>query len=1183
MVYIQKIAMKDFKSFSGSLRLKFQPGFNVITGPNGSGKSNIIDAVQFVFGELGSRRMRVPDLSGLIFDGADERGAGTKRTAQVTIYFNNSDRGIAVDKKTVSVGRKINDQGKSEYFLNGRRTSRRAVQDLLEMAGIGPGGYNIVLQGTATRLSDLTPSERMNALEDLVGIAEYDEKKAEAKVKLAEAERKIEIASARIDEVRKRVNELERQRNDALRHQLLLREQRKLDALKLSHQLTQIESKIEKLEEQIRGDRREIAKIEEELAGLAEERKKARGRLEAFNREASEKGNTRLPLIKSELVGKEALRTSLESRLREIEAQKQTLQRGIAEKLEEIEGSRKEIEEKRQGLIELTRSEAQIAGEIGAKEAEIQELNGKISELKETAEANQRRVEHLTEALVPMQESLSGLEIEINRHLLNSNNLKAENEELEGKKADSVETAKSLREKVKEFQALKAAEAQNLENMLRDMEEQVKRQKGMRTTLEGASKLAKQAETTITQFSAKRDLWKRIVTEERARKRIMEMGEAGALPGYHGPLRSLIKVDLKYQRAVETSSSGWVKAIVVDDLETVLECMERLKKTRLGMTKFLPLKNIRQPEPLPEIEGDGVLGVIPRLIRYEARYTPVVNLIWGDTILVEDRSTALNVAGKGYRAVTLQGDVYEADGGIVGGYYRRPPDFSKLIPSEESVKTLSETIKTLRKRLRKRMSDLKLSGSSLRKFTTYLDNSRKRIEDIDRNIGETEEGIRRLQRKIDSIDDRLKKVQLEMEREQALAATLQERREKTLEEIEKTKADIAALKELSKPSDIAGLELKLDGLSREAAALREKRGRLRSEISIQTNLIDRILLRKITESEDQIRRWREDIEALDGEHAETLRSLEEIAADIEELQKVLDEVTSEVQSTTSVMEQHQKTLRQIERRMEQMERRRERLGRRVMELGFDVEKLRLQHGQRLEELSRLGFRDKLSLEGVDLVEVERTLKKIAAEKASLGAINQLAVEQYAEVVGNYKQLSIRINELEEEKGSILGFIDEVELEKRSHFMKAFNEVCENFSSIFAKLTGGGDGRLELQKPEDPFSAGVDLYIQLPGKPMRLASGASGGERSVAAIAYLLAIQRFLKAPFYLFDEIDAHLDDLNVARLADVLRENALESQFIVVTLKDVMVHNADRIYGVFNQGGRSRVLALPMKMEVAL
>jgi chromosome segregation protein len=258
-----------------------------------------------------------------------------------------------------------------------------------------------------------------------------------------------------------------------------------------------------------------------------------------------------------------------------------------------------------------------------------------------------------------------------------------------------------------------------------------------------------------------------------------------------------------------------------------------------------------------------------------------------------------------------------------------------------------------------------------------------------------------------------------------------------------------------------------------------------------------------------------------------------------------------------------------------------------MTLSLEAEKFRLQIEQRYEELTRLGFEEPVPLEGVNMTQVERTLQAILQEKRSLGMINQLAIQAYEEDAYNYKMLSVRINELEEEKGSILRFIDEIEKEKTEHFMRAYNDICENFSNIFIKLTGGGDGRLELQKPESPFSGGVDLYIQFPGKPMRLAGGASGGERSVAAIAYLLAIQRFLKSPFYLFDEIDAHLDDLNTARLADVLKENSLEAQFLMVSLKDVMVHNADKIYdkiyGVFAQQGRSKVITLPMKMEVQL
>jgi len=1179
VVYIKRISFRNFKSFSGNVKLEFQRGFNVITGPNGSGKSNIIDAVQFVFGELGSKRMRVPDLSGLIFDGAGEDGS-KPQYSQVTIYFNNTDRGLAIDRKTVSVGRRVDRQGKSKYSLNGKRTSRRALLNLLVMAGISPGGYNMVLQGTATRLSDLTPSERMNALEDLVGITEYDEKKAEAKVRLTEAERRIEVASAKGDEVRRRVNKLELERNDALRYNLIVREERKLEAYKLSEQVQQLELKIENIRKGISESEKEIGKIEAEKEALTEEKEVALERQEEFNKEATEKGNTQLPLLKSDLVEKRTFKRSLESRLREIDQRKISIEKNIEIKLAEIERSKEEKEEKRQELLQLVKNERQVSGEIKAKEAKLQELSEEISTQKETAENNQIRIEQLTEDLVPMQESLSGLEIEINRHLVSSNSLQAKLDDLERKKKETFNSMASLEGKIEDYETLKVNEAEKLEEMLKTVEDQVKRQKGIRNTIRGANKLAKDAELTITQFMAKRDLWKNIVTEEKAIARIMEMGEAGALKGYHGPLRSLVKIGLKYQRAANTAASGWHNAIIVDGIETALECVERLKKNKLGMTRFIPLQDINPPEPISGIEGSGVVGYLPDIIRYDDVYGPAVRLIWGDTFVVEDRSTAVDLARRGYRTVTLAGDLFEPDGGVLGGHWRRPPDLSKLIPSDESMTELSTTIKALRSRLSKRMSDLKKSGGSLREFTGYMDHFNKNIDGIDQQIKETRETILRLEKNITTIDGNSAKIAEEKERELSLVATLQERKERTLQEIERAKAEIVQLKEVS-PSDVAGLERTYDTILREITELRSVRSQFRTDISVQTNLIDRYLEVKTSDSEGLIEEWRRELEGLENSRAETSARLEEENSELEELQKMLDSVTSEVEATSRILGQHRREVSKLERHMERLDQRRINIERRTMTLTVEAEKFRLQAEQRFDELARLGFGDMIPLEGVDLAKVERTLQRIRYEKRSLGMINQLAIQAYEEDSYNYKMLSVRINELEEEKGSILNFIEEVEREKTAHFMHTYNEICENFSSLFEKLTGGGDGRLELQKPESPFSGGVDLYIQFPGKPMRLAGGTSGGERSVAAIAYLLAIQKFLKAPFYLFDEIDAHLDDLNTARLAEVLKENAMEAQFLVVSLKDIIVHNADKIYGVFAQQGRSRVVALPLKLEV--
>lgn len=1177
MVHISRIVIKNFKSFGGEpVRLNFQPGFNIITGPNGSGKSNIIDAVQFVIGELGSKRMRAPDLGGLIYDGAGEARVGRAQVSQVSLYFDNTDRGLPIDRSTVSIGRKMDREGKSEYYLNSKRTSRRRVVDLIEMAGITPGGYNIVLQGTATRLSDLTPSERMNALEDLVGITEYDEKKAAARARLTEAERKIEVATARIEEIKRQVNELEKQRNNAIAFNLLDREERRLNAYRISGQIDALETKLGEIQGQINERQEEIESLVEEREKFIEERAEAQQRLDEFNKEATERGNTRLPLLRSELVGKNTLKKSLLGRITEIEQRKANLQTDLQKNEAEIEASQLEISGRNTQLKELNEQEEQLREELEGKRTELAELNERIHSARETAEQNQRALEELTESLMPMQESLTGIETDMNRHAITAESIEDRITGLEERRKSYLERRASLEEKLKEYEGLKEEEARKLEDMIKTVEDQVKHQRTIRSTIEGANKLAKDAETTITEFTAKKDLWRHVVTEEKALERIVEIGEAGAIDGYHGPFRGLLKIDLPIQRAVRSSADGWINAVVVDDLEVAKENVERLKKTRLGMTRFIPLNRCVKPEKLPELKIKGVVGAVPELIRYDEVYAPAVYMVWGDTYLVEDADAAEKVAAQGYRAVTKSGDVFDAYGGVKGGYYRRPPDWSKLIPTDESIDNLSTTIKDLRRKLSTRMKELKSSGFDLRKFTQYMEDSQERVKRIDEEMEATRESIERLDYNMKMLLETMEKAREELENELRLKSTLEERKERTLEQIEDAKTRIAELRKV-KLSDVASLELYRNTVKHEIELLERRIADMENDRTIQSGFVDRILSLKITEAEQHIQRAREEMEALDVEAEEIKGQLAEVERDVEELDGLLREVTSEVEATSRVYERHQRTLRQIDNRIESLDRRRAETERRVGSLTLETEKVRLQVEQRLEELARLGF-GRMETDELGVEQVERRLGQIRNEKRGLGAINQLAVEHYDITMREYKQRSIRINGMEDEKKSILEFIDEIEREKQAHFMNAYNQICENFSDIFGKLTGGGDGRLELQKPEDPFSGGVDMYIQFPGKPMRLASGASGGERSVAAIAYLLAIQRFLKAPFYLFDEIDAHLDDLNTSRLAEVLKENAADSQFLMISLKDVMVHNADRIYGVFAQNGVSRVLSLPMR-----
>ena len=828
MVHIRRLNVRNFKMFSGDATLNFQPGFNIITGPNGSGKSNIIDAIQFVLGELSTKRMRVADLSGLIFDPGSEQTQNRSQYAHVTLYLDNTDRGLPQDRNTVSVGRRIDRQGKSIYYVNRKRASRRQVVDILEMAGIASGGYNIVLQGTATRLSDLTPNERMNALEDLVGITEYDEKKANAKTRLNEAERKIEVASARIEEIKRQVNELEKQRNDAIRFNLIENEERKLMAFGLSFQLDQLNEKLESLNTQIKEREAEIQSIEEERQGYREERLNAQNRLDEYNREASEKGNTRLPLLNSELVGKITLKESLESRIQDINQRRNQLLTSIEEKNKEIEESNNGIESRKLKLQEIEAEKTVLNEELQSKQAELIELEAEIVKARETAESNQIKLENLTESLVPMQESLSGIDTEINRHKISGDNLQSKIDELYTRREAFVERRGALEDKLKEYDGLKLSESQKLEDLIQTLEDQVDRQRNIRSTIENANKLAKDAETTITELTAKRDLWDKFVTEEKALERIKEIGEAGAMDGYHGPLRGLIKIDLHLQRAVDSSSNGWINAVVVDDFETAKQSVLRLQKTKIGMTRFIPLEQLRKPEKLPKFKEKKVVGAIPELIRYDKMYVSAVHLLWGDTYIVEDEDSAEIVTSKGYRAVTKAGNVFEPEGGIIGGYYRRPPDYNKLIPTPDSIKNLSSTIRTLRSRLTSRMKELRSSGVDLRKFASFMDDSQDRIKRIDDDMNSTHESIARLDRTLATLDENVEKAKNELDNEKRLNIILNDRKTLTSKKIQDTKNEITLLKEF-KLSDITELEIKKNNLTSTISGLTNRINELEND------------------------------------------------------------------------------------------------------------------------------------------------------------------------------------------------------------------------------------------------------------------------------------------------------------------------------------------------------------------
>ena len=295
------------------------------------------------------------------------------------------------------------------------------------------------------------------------------------------------------------------------------------------------------------------------------------------------------------------------------------------------------------------------------------------------------------------------------------------------------------------------------------------------------------------------------------------------------------------------------------------------------------------------------------------------------------------------------------------------------------------------------------------------------------------------------------------------------------------------------------------------------------------------------------------------------------------MQRERQEILTNVTSARTKRNEFDQALKRLESELMSVINRLEPLNQEIAELNSTVKEKEMRASLLWSEIKQLGYNELLEVDRQQLPSLESSLNAIRRELEGIGAVNELAVSQYEDQKNNYKQLASRIYEIEKERHAIIQFMNELDKKKHDMFMRAFNQVNTAFDEIFTKITGSGKGRMVLEFPEEPFKGGVDILLGFPGKSEMTISSASGGEKSVGTVCFLLALQAIHPMPFYIFDEIDAHLDVLNSQRLAELLRERSKGSQFIVVSLKDTAISRANKAYGVFIQDGVSQLVSMPM------
>jgi chromosome segregation protein len=1174
MPYIKKIELKGFKSFGPqTVKVVLDKGFTAITGPNGSGKTNIMDACLFSLGELSTRRMRAENAAKLIFHGSEKAGLEKAKMAKVIIQFDNSDGTMPIDTVTVTVSREVYRNGQSVYRLNGRRLSRAHILEILSMAAISSASQNIIPQGTITRMTDVNPMERRKIIEDLIGIAQYDAEKAEAEEKLRTADISIRTAMGRIDEVQKRLDDLERERNELLRYSFIQNEIKKFEAVKISHNIIQLNKQVDEKIGQTDKVRGKVEKLRELREARRSKRREIEGDWRQLSSEIVEDGGSQVLKVQIRIGELKSKLTELTTKISSAQANLESLRRIKGNNEEQYTSIRKEIHENRLKTRSFKGEQERLQAQINAKTAEHEALAQETAQLWGGLGDNSRKIRAVETQIENHVKRLAFLRSEYKNDKtalrLSSGRLKnltVRKERFNSNLAE-IETSLSELDKVQKDQKAQ------LKNLERSIERKTLQKEAVGKEISEAGRIASSAKEAVIEFATQRDLAETVAAEERALRSIEEMGEVGAISGIKGRLRHLVKIDRNYKKAIEAAATGWLDALVVKDIDSAFTCTETLRRMKLGRIKIIPLQGSAGSKSIKPSQRDGVIGPLSSFMKFDKNNESAVNYVFGDTIVVSDDKIAFALSNEGYRAVTLNGDLYEP-GAFESGYYRAPVDFSTIIPSETAIKSLDEAVKALQLHLSQRGTDISSFEEEIDHAKIEMTRLSESIATIDREIVRVKRSVKRTRFNVRRLEKYSAKLEKEIAACKGRMGLYKSERNTIKKTLQKLQTDLALLRQKTDLAHIQELEVSREKLAEDVIALRQNLSTVQTELSTRQSQFDNVLRVGYLNSKIQLSKVEQQQRKLEKEVAEALQERESLKTELSELDKNRIELSKAVFSAREEAKKFTTRIDAIDSELRQLDSEYEQADMLLNQLQLSVQTLQLELQQHQNQLIRLGYEKPLEPAEKQVEEAERSMQMMRFELERIGAVNQLASTHYGEQISRYRELSLRLNELEKEKQAIVQFMDEVDSKKRRVFMNAFYKINSNLQEYFSKLTGGGTTLLQLENMDEPFHGGIDMIVQFPNKPSIIVSGASGGERSVAAVAFIFALKDFTPSSFYILDEIDAHLDAYHVSKLADVLLEESGKIQFIVITLKPEMVNKAQKVYGVYERNGVSSVIS---------
>ena len=1173
---LKRLKIKGFKSFADPTTIEFDQGVTAVVGPNGSGKSNVIEAIRWVMGEQSAKSLRGGRMDDIIFSGTDQRKP--MNIAQVTLTLDNSTGFLPIDYQEVSISRRLNRNGQSDYQINQQDCRLKDIVDLFLDSGLGKESFSIISQGEVESIFNAKPEDRRAIFEEAAGVFKYKVQKKEAGRKLEDTQGNLDRVEDILHELKSQIDPLKDQADQAQKYKDLKAQLKKTD---VGLSVMQIKTYAQDLD-QAKKDYQILKQKIKNLNQSLEENSQVQDQLKADQDQLSQKRDQ----VYNEIVD---LVQAIESRESDLALQAERAkhkQDFVQEKTKSIEANQADLEEVKQKLKAKAQDRVQVQESI---DQVTQDLNAKRDRLGLLQEDSDDRLEDLRADYIDLMQAKASLNNEdqsLNQDLAKIGMQSARQEKAQADLQAKLESSQAdLKEKEEELDQV----SQELNDLLDRFQQIDSDRKQFKDRYQGAEDrlrhLKQDYDRAKAQYTSLAQMQKSYSGYYSGVKKVMQ--NQGRLQGIIGTVADLITIPNQYLTAIDTSLGSSSQFIVVEDEASGRAAIDYLKQNKAGRATFLPLTTIKgrqvQAKLLQEAQTQpGYIGLASDLVTYDQKLTQIVHNLLGTTLLAQDLKSANQIAKAihyRHRVVSLDGNMMNAGGSMTGGGNRSQQ--SPIFSQKEQIDQLQGKLKSLQPKIHdqeKQLQDLKAQNdrsqddleeirsqgeakryreNNLKNAIAHLTDSIKSLQDQvkagqfdleerDREAQEAKDRLQAISQEKDQVLTQLEAINQEMEDLNTAKADSSKQEDQILGEIDRLSNDLGQKRE-----NLASIKANLEGLKDQEDRFLTVIDDLKADIkSFQEEEVSQASRESLAA---ELKDLKADHEAKKDQEAQLKKREADLADQVQNLADQIKDQQDQIQDLTQAKNKNEVSQSRLEVNLDH-------------QLNYLVE----EYGVSFEEASQKPDLD------MDVDQAKDQVKSLKTATSNLGPVNLNAIEEYQQVAQRYDFLAQQQADLIEAKSELHQTMKEMDQEVKSRFKAMFDQIKDRFAQVFPQLFGGGRAELRLTDPDDLLNTGVDIIAQPPGKSLSSLSLLSGGERALTAISLLFTIIQVSPVPFCILDEAEAALDESNVNRFGRYLQEFETDTQFIVITHRRGTMEEADRLYGItMQEKGVSKLISV--------